>query len=267
MMKTHSKTYYFFRQHKYDLYTAITGIVLAIITIRLASNIKQALFGVLMVSVLTFIGVVTIRSRDRDFYRLPLSKPEEKHDWLGRGTFEYDRNQEAFRITKAGLGYIYSNCLGWSNYSVSFDFKIITKCLGVLIRALNVSDYVMLQIDKKGINPHIRVNGGWKIWKAAEAHLLFDEDLGFGEWQKCEMTCEKDDINIRLKNSDGKRFFEGNWSIPNGQIINFRLEAEKKETSVTVPFPIDLLYGSFGFRNSGNGEDAYVRNVVVEKRG
>jgi hypothetical protein len=192
-----------------------------------------------------------------------LTKRKNKDDWIGRGIFEYTRTENCFLITNSDPGYIYSKCLIWSDYKFSFEFKIIKKCLGAILRAVNLSNYVMLQITPSGIRPHIRINGGWKWWECSEVNLDFENRLSSDKWYTCLFSCEKGSINIKL--FDGKnKIFDREWNIPQGSLV-FQFKKDEQDLSpINIPFPINLEYGSIGFRN-WDDEKALIKNILIEK--
>lgn len=154
-------------------------------------------------------------------------------------------------------------CLTWSDYELSFKFKIIKDCLGVIVRAVNLSNYAVLQIQTNGIRPHIRINGGWHWWETEAANLGFTKSLSLDKWYKCIFSCNKGVVDIKLLEDD-HLVFERQWAIPEGKVV-FRFEKEdKKDQPIEIPFPINLEYGSIGFRNYGD-EKAFVKNVLVQK--
>ena len=76
----------------------------------------------------TFIATTVIiysKTKEKDFYFLSLQNNTDKEDWIGEGTFQYDRTQGAFRITNSFSGFIFSKCLNWSDYILEFKFKIL----------------------------------------------------------------------------------------------------------------------------------------------
>ena len=111
------------------------------------------------------------KTRERDFYFITLRKPKDKEDWIGDGKFQYERTQNAYAITNAPAGVIFSKCLLWSDCKLSFDFKILNTSLGVIVRATNLSNLIALQISETGIKPRIRINGFEQAWNPEESGL------------------------------------------------------------------------------------------------
>lgn len=252
---------YFFRSYKDEIIAYTINIVALGLAYFLQSNTTIFILS-LIVFVLSLFTVIYIRTKDKEFYFIPFNKPRDKNNWIGKGYFEYLNSENSFLIKNASPGYIYSNCLDWSNYKVSFDFKIINQCLGVIIKAVNLSNYVMFQILNDGIRPHLRVNGGWQVWEHPQAGLTFSKKLSKDFWHKCKLTCEQDFIKIVILENE-KIIFNRQWNIPTGHLI-FEFKKDEKDKSVNIPFPINLEYGSAGFRNFGD-ERALICNFLIEK--
>ncbi|MEK6691737.1 MAG: hypothetical protein AABY78_10705 [Nitrospirota bacterium] len=241
--------YYFLSSHKYDLITAVSAVILLQVS---ESNELSAI-----IILLSAFVVIYLQSRDRDFYFISMTREQDKYNWIGKGIFEYERTHNCFSITNSGSGHIYSKCLAWSDYEFSFNFKIIKDCLGAIVRAVNLSNYVMLQIRSNGIRPHIRINGGWKPWESEEAKLNFTESLSLDKWYKCVLTCNKGVIDVRLLDDDNP-IFERQWDLPKGSIIFKFKKEDEKDKSIDIPFPINLAYGSIGFRLSKEDKKVYL---------
>lgn len=269
---------YFLKRYKFDLITAISALTLWLISDIVPSfKENQSTLTVLKIKivitlssmlkiVITLLSIFIIsylRSRDKDFYFISLTRREHRDDWMGKGIFDYERAHNCFSITKSESGYIYSKCLTWSNYAFSFRFKIIKGCLGAIVRAVNLSNYVMLQTRIDGIRPHIRIHGGWRPWEANEANLLFENSLSLDKWYKCILSCDKGLINIKLLDEDHS-IFERQWAIPEGSLIFQFKKEDEKDKSIDIPFPINLEYGSIGFRN-GENEKAFVKDILIQK--
>lgn len=257
------KLRYSLRSNRIDIFGFLLAIGSALIAYRYAQNQQLLLiFGILIPFILLTI-VIYSKIKDKPFYFISLTDRKEKDDWIGRGQFEYSRVNNCFQITKADPGCIYSKCLNWDNYKYGFDFKIRKACLGVILRAVNLSNYIMMQITEKGVRPHIRINGAWTVWESESVNLVFPKNLLLESWYKCEFVCDKETINVRIYN-ENKKILDREWEIPQGS-LTFPFKREENDPKpITIPFAINLEYGSVGFRNSGN-EKALVKNVLIEK--
>lgn len=253
---------YFVKNYKFDLLAAALALILYFLAFKYTADPKALLFSSIIITVASLLVVIFLRLRERDFYFISLTNRKDKDDWFGRGKFEYFRPENCFVITDSKSGFIYYKCLNWSDYNLSFEFKIANSCLGVVVRAINLSNYVMLQIRENGIRPHIRVNGGWRSWEAEETNLKFAKELALDRWYKCVLSCEKNSIGIKL-HEDKKGVFNREWVIPHG-VIMFEFKEKPEGHAIKIPFPINLEYGTVGFRNSG-AERALMKNILVEK--
>ncbi len=256
------RIYYFFRAHLVDFITAIIGILLAIGTFVYFSQAEKRLVVSIIITVVALLVIIYAR-RKRSFIFSALTWRRDKEPLIGRGNVDLSKSQKAFSITDADPGYIHSGSLTWADYQFVFDFKVAKEALGVIVRAVNLANYAMLQIRLFGIRPHIRINGGWKRWEADETALRFMEPLSLDRWYECEVLCEKEVITIRIR--DGSQLiFDRTWMLPIGSIAFVFSTDERRGESFSVPFSISLEYGSIGFRNWGD-EKAFVRNVLIQK--
>ncbi len=260
------RLYYFLKKYTIDIATTFVGILGIIVTwqYETAVAIQQSIS--LIVVLVTLIAIIYFRSRERDFIFSSLTRPKDKNPWVGYGTFQLARVQGAYEITNADPGYIHSEILAWSDYKFSFDFKIANwggnGGLGIVVRANNLANYIMLQIKKGGIGPHLMINGAWKVWQPNEVGLEFPDPLSLDVWYRGDVYCDKSTITVRLY-SARKIIFDRIWEIPRG-LLTFAYKHSEEYPTVHLPLPITLEYGSVGFRNWGN-EKAFVRNVLIEK--
>lgn len=256
---------YFFKKYKFDVLTALFAMVGTFLAFILVENPKVLFISSLVVIFISLFIIVYLRTKDKSFYFISFKKEKDKYDWMGReGIFEYVRGEKCFVIADSGSGYIYSKSLTWSNYRVSFEFKIIINYIGAIVRASNLSNYVMLQIRKEGIRPHIKVNEGWsspESWK-----IEFENNLSLDKWYKCVLTCDADSIDIVIFDKDDKKekICNRRWSIPLGTMDFYFKKDETDKNPIKISFPINLEYGSVGFR-SAVGEKALIQNFLIEK--
>jgi len=227
------RTYYFLKNYKYDFIASFFLIGSIIVTYYFRYSQKIPFYISIGLIIISLVVIIYLRVRDRSFYFIPFTSRKDKDEWIGKGEFEYTRIKKCFQITKSGS------------------------------RAINLSNYVMLQIGQDGIRPHIKVNGAWQVWEYVDVNLGFEKSLKLDNWYKCIISCEKDVINIKI--FKGKNvIFDRDWIIPSGQ-INFMFKKDEEDKKpLLIPFAINLEYGTIGFRNSGY-EKALFRNVLVEK--
>src|SRR3989339_114432 len=254
---------FFVRKHKIEIYTGIFGIVGYVISYLFIGQPNITLLMNVVITITVISLVIYSKTKDRDFYFISLLNDLERYEWIGQGTFQFNRNEKSFEITNSHSGYIYPRCLNWSDYYTNFEFKIINKSLGVILRATNLSNLVMLQIFDEGIKAHIRVNGFWQSWDMHSTHLKFSHRLNLDQWYEFSAYCDKNSIKVVISENDleNKTVFDRSWSIPTGS-INFEIK-NGDEISGTMPFSINLEFGTLGFRNHGD-ERALVKNLFNE---
>ena len=254
------KIKYFLKRYKNEIATAIVSFILTAVSLIFVDDIKISMSLSLLVIFVGLVVTIYFRLKERAFFYIPFDRRDDKDDWAGEGNFEYFRTDESYVITQSYSGFIFQKIFTWTDYRVVFDFQIINKCLGVILRTINLSNYVMLQINCTGIRPHLRINSGWKIEEANAAGLEFRKPLLKNTWYKCEVLCDKKIISIKILDKNNI-IYDQKWEIPSGAVL---FEFGEKDKKVMIPFPIDLEYGTIGFRNYGH-EKALVRNLLVEK--
>lgn len=255
---------YQLKNFKFDILTTFSTTILAVIAYMFWQKQLTVLLSTILFVVIFLIVVIYLQVKDKDFYFISLTRREDKDDWIGSGIFEYVKVASCFQITNTDPGgYIFSKCLTWSDYKYEFGFKIVNECLGAIVRAVNLSNLGMLQITKSGIRAHICINGGWFFWEAKDTGLAFGEALSLDKWYVCQIFCEKQDITIKIY-EEKELIFDRQWKIPGGKIEFSFPKNEHDKNPIKIPSPINLEYGSVGFRNSGN-EKALIKNVLVEK--
>ncbi len=163
---------FFLRSYKFDLLTAIFAILSYFFSFKLFSNEEAVLTSSLIITLISVSLIIYLRLKEKDFFFLDLKRHADRDDWIGRGNFVFNKSNKAFLISKSEAGFIFSKTLNWSDYSLEFEFKILQDCLGIIVRAINLSDYVMLQVRDYGIRPHIRINGGWRPWLMSELQKI-----------------------------------------------------------------------------------------------
>ena len=254
---------YSFKHFKFDILTTLSTIGLLYLAFLLWQNQLTLMLASVLMATIFFVIVIYLKVKEKDFYFISLTRREDKEDWIGDGKFEYSRVSKCFQITQASPGCIYAKCLNWSDYKYEFEFKLRKTCLGAVLRAVNLSNYVMMQITPRGIRPHVLVNGGWMAWEANAVNMEFSEELSFEEWYKCQLVCDKNTISIKIAHKKEK-ILDREWPLPQGSLAFAFKENEEDTKPITIPFPINLEYGSAGFRNFGD-EKALVKNVLLEK--
>lgn len=257
---------YFIRRNSLEIYTAIGAVAGYLIVYFFSKKEGMSLALSILVTVIGTMVIIYSKTRQRGFYFLPLWSRKEKDDWIGTGHFEYDRDKKAYIITDSHSGFIFSKCLSWSDYKFDFEFKILNSSIGAIVRATDLSNLIMLQILDHGIKPHIFVNGFWKDFDPKSENLEFRDKLLLDDWYKCELTCNKRSISLRISDIKGSPVFDRVWIIPSGQfVLSSQGIGQGTSTTIPIPYAINREFGTVGFRNSGT-ESAAVKNVLIDKK-
>lgn len=254
---------YFFRKYKYDIIGSFVALISLLVPILL--NTIYSLLVSLVIIVFSLLFIIIQKSKDKEFYRLSMQKRKDIENWSGSG-LQYKTSQGCFYLQDADPGIVFSPTLNWSNYRLNFNFKIEKDCIGVIVRAVNLSNYIMLQIRNNCVRPHIRINGGWSIFEPETTQFWMGSNLSLDSWYNADIKCENDSVKIVILRED-KEFFNRVWQIPKGSIIFDLKESDNQKEnklSVKIPFMINLEYGAVGFRNNGC-EAALIKEVLVEK--
>jgi hypothetical protein len=105
------KVQYFLRKYKPDFFTGIVAVIGYAIAYMMSQQVGLSFTLRTIVTFIAMFIIIYSKTSDKDFYFLPLQNRKEKEDWIGEGTFEYDRLRNAHIITKSFHGFIFSKCL------------------------------------------------------------------------------------------------------------------------------------------------------------
>ena len=175
-----------------------------------------------------------------------------------------NKANKAYLIADTDAGFIFSKCLLWKDYSVKSSFKILNKHLGVILRASDLSNYIMLQITKNSIRPHVRVNGGWIPLETGVTGLTFENEIKDGKWYVFEFIVVGELIEIKIFNANDL-LINKSWKITNGRVsvpVYKKEDEERKSSTHILDFIVSYDYGAVGFRN-GHGERALVKDLLI----
>lgn len=252
------------RTHKYEIIASLINIVVAFVAFHFKDNLIVFVASVVIFTA-SLIFIIYQKIRDRDFYFLPLNKPDQVKDWVGRGDFAYMRSEECFEITQSHSGWIFPKTLTWDDYSFEFDFKIARSTCGFIVRAQDLSNYIMMQIATDGINPHIRLDSEWIPWQHndPQANLTFEHKLSLDTWYKAKIYCDKRRIRMTIFDKK-KKIFDRSWEIKERMLVVYPAPGDDRSKDTQVMRQVDFDFGAIGFRNHGD-ERAFVKNVYVEK--
>ncbi len=270
MKKIFLKTYFFFRNYLNETISFFITIAGAILAYRFYQEPGFQFISLVILAVTSYLIILFLKHKSRDFYHIFLDKYQDKEGWVGSGSFEYYPNDEAFIIKDSDAGFIFSKCLTWIDYEMKCDFKILKETLGILIRATDLSNKLMLQINIKanGIRPHLWANGGYLVKEPKESDLEFESKLKEGRWYKLQLKVYKESVKIQIVEKN-VIIIEKHWDIPTA-LLSFPIrEKDKNQGDTSNPIGMldirkDYSYGTIGFRN-GHGEKALVKNLLIRK--
>lgn len=257
------KIYFFLKENWQELLSSMSAVVTTWLSIYVKNDFFNLVFSVSTI-ILLLLLVVLLKKKEKKFYYLPMQKRDDIQNWLGSGKYEYKPSLNSFYVGHNDPGHIFAPTLNWSNYSFKFQFKIEHACIGAVVRAVNLSNFIMLQIREDGIRPHIKINGSYKTFEINETGFSFSKNLSKDEFYDCNIRAENNQIFIKIS-LNKNIIFQRVWNIPQGSMLfEFRENNEDAKPKASIPFPINLEYGSVGFRNSSN-EAGVVKNVLIEK--
>ena len=259
------KLIYFIKRNKFELLSFFFAICTSMAAYRYGSQpgINYGI-SVLLTTVLLMLTLY-FHFREKDSYYIAFDSYSDKEDWFGSGKFELDKTNNAYLIADTDAGFIFSKCLLWKDYKVNGKFKIQNKHLGIILRASNLSNYVMLQITKNSIRPHIRANGGWIKYETDVTGLVFEEEIKDGRWYEFEFIVKGEDIQIKISDAT-KILIDKRWVIVSGKVaveVFEKQDHDRKTSTHVMDITVSYDYGSIGFRN-GHGERALVKNLIAE---
>lgn len=270
MKKIFLELYFFFRNYLNETLSFGITIAGAALAYRFYQEPRLQFVSLVVLAITSYLIILFLRLKSRDFYHIFFNKYQDKEGWVGSGVFEYYPNDGAFVIKDSDAGFIFSKCLTWIDYEMKCEFKIIKSTLGVLIRATDLSNKLMLQINinANGIRPHLWANGGYLVNEPKESGLEFESKLKEGRWYKLLLRIYKESVKIQIieKNTI---ILERHWDIPTA-LLSFPIrEKDKKQGDTNNPTGMldirkDYSYGTVGFRN-GHGEKALVKNLLIKK--
>jgi hypothetical protein len=263
------KLKYLIEKYKRELISFLITLVTAVLSVFLGRTIYSII--TILMAVISFLITIYFLVKEKDLFFVSFNKYDQGEDWLGSGIFKLNRTNKGFEVANTDAGFIFSKCLNWSNYEVSGQFKLINKNLGVIVRANDLSTYIMIQFNSENntVRPHYFANGGFVVKEAMDTGLRFTRKLQVGKWYKFKLIIDKEKIEINV--SDKKvELINKFWMIKEG-ISNPRItipifpadDKERKNHTHNLDVPVSYDYGSIGFR-CGHDESAIIKNILVK---
>ncbi len=162
-----------------------------------------------------------------------------------KGTLLVTGPQDAGGITKVGVQ--------WENYTFSFKARIIRDCLGVVVRAQDLSNYYMFQIRIDSIRMHRRA-----------AIPMISKEIEQQEQPTSQMQLIKFNIGWQIfdpptpLNRTLNGWFDFRITVRGESVLIYIDDNLALQTDSFLKIPT----GKVGFRNYGS-EEALVKNVKV----
>jgi hypothetical protein len=196
----------------------------------------------------------------RSFFNYEFVEKHWPHQWEFQGGIRiWPQMDKALYVTDSNSGCLLKNHY-WKNFEMTFQCKFPNgtdnQVIGIIFRAKNLSDYLMVQIhhDESQINPHVRMEG---IWERI-----------YGNWPVTNLTRNRL-FNVNLKVIDEKVNLSINgtevlsWFIPTNSDIRTSGTSDTKDAFVPK---IDFrsIYGKVGFRAYEN-EGAIIKNLKIKR--
>lgn len=164
----------------------------------------------------------------------------------------------------------------WKNFRAVLEIKFpsqkrektekFKKYLGVVFRAQNFDDYLMLELLKEGnslvVRPHIRINGDWDA-PYLNPDFNWLPDIYKPRTNTIKLTIIVKDNIVVVKEHSVNRFLR--WLIADHADPNLR-RADNKHEQLSKHYTGEVYFrdkaGMFGFRNYGN-ELAVVMSLYI----
>lgn len=177
-------------------------------------------------------------------------------------------------VSQSGGGGISTKGFNWSDYEFSFDIKVISKNVGVIVRAENRSKYLMIQLNCenqiKRLRFHLRIPESRTRsfqWMVMQEDDVFGEDISLMKWIKVRVVVLGSNIDIYLNGRHSAHYFvadpirwkEG-YELVKKESGGATTTAPKEDSFVAS---INYSAGKVGFRCSGD-EHAHIRDVKVK---
>jgi len=151
-------------------------------------------------------------------------------------------------VTGSDEGGITKKGTDWENYSLTFKAKITSSCLGVIVRARDLNNYYMIQINKNAIVPHYRVSYPQIIKRSVDPLIPQEIQMQVG-WQVFNDS-------IVYLNRELLDWFNV-CVVVTGQSISLKID---QDTILQKDLFLQIPKGKIGFRCHGS-ESAQIRDV------
>jgi hypothetical protein len=261
-------------------------------------NLQTIWLSVATIAIIT-LWIWTSRLNRRFVSRFSDNFSEDlKRNWDFEGPWRIV-DQNTLLVTGSDAGGLTKVGASWENYTLSFEARITNHCLGVIVRAQDLNNYYMFQINKDKIRPHRRIavpvieeetskTQSKLIFRSHEMSIkdkttteIIAGDVKSDPKTKKEAASEslKEQGNQSLQELPNLVNFAVAWQIIDPPVpvnpnldgwFKVRIVVRGEAVSIYLNDELQLQQESFlklptgkiGFRNSGK-ESALVKNVQV----
>ncbi|MDO8498561.1 MAG: hypothetical protein Q7S44_02140 [bacterium] len=207
------------------------------------------------------------------------------NDWIIQGGSVVKQNPPSLLVQMSESGCLLKKCI-WKNFKMKFQMKFLMdefkedsrynmRYLGVLLRALNLDSYYMLElIVEEGTlyaKPHVRYLGDWELINLVpvckiDTNNFIKVKIEAKKGEKVELSINGEslyqwilpthvDINFKVnKNGDGKK---------NSEEVNLLSESKLGDSDIIPEIPFRNNFGMIGFR-AYPGQGAIIRSLQVD---
>lgn len=181
--------------------------------------------------------------------------------WEYQGNARLWKEDDTLYVTDTNSGCILKGYY-WKNFEMTFSCKfpegVDNQIIGIIFRAKNLSDYLMVQInnEKNIITPHIRMEG---IWETIE-----------GPWSFAHLERNKYfKVKLKVLHTIVKLFINDtkilDWVIPSNSDIKLdKKDKDSTENSFVPRIDFRTIYGKIGFR-AYYDEGAIIKKLFVKR--
>lgn len=184
-------------------------------------------------------------------------KKDLEKNWDYRGTWKPLPGGE-LSVTDSDLGGITRVGHLWTDYSFEFTAVIVNRCIAWIVRAQDLYNYYMIQLDPTHVRPHLRFAGQWaKSGRDKDALSIITNP--HGQFIQTNKTIE---IRTEVRGSE-IRVFVNNKQIYYDQKF-FSLRFINQDFVLVRPQPgafalLPFTTGRVGFRASGREHGKFSR--------
>lgn len=177
-----------------------------------------------------------------------------------RGEWEIENNE--LSVKNSGLGGLTKRGVNWTDYVFEFAGKIINKNISPLVRAEDLNNYVMFQIQEDKVVPHLRCRGIWFVDDARTVPL--DKSLKKLQPYRFKLTVQDTKVYLAINDEEVLHY-----EIPEGMVVYLGSSprglyhiSELGKIEKVNPLVLSFRSGRIGFREFGD-EHAHVSRVRV----